>query len=96
MFGMYISDITARESIKKPQEGLWIQMPAFRRDDGTYKKIIEFPNNNDIFKHIEKICRKAVEDYIDSTQQLSVDDFIIDELAPQDEYEKGLDDVSKK
>lgn len=93
MFGMYISDITVQKSPKYPEKGPYIQMPKFRKADGSYKKIIEFQNDDELYKHIKEVCIKAVEDHLDKNS-LNEDDFIVDDLMSQDEYEKGLNDVS--
>jgi hypothetical protein len=59
----YISGIRVQESPNRPEDGLWVQMPAVKVGY-RYSKIIECANGSPFFKLIEKHARIAVEEYI--------------------------------
>jgi hypothetical protein len=59
----YISGIRVQESPTRPEDGLWVQMPAIKVGMG-YKKIIECANGSPFFEMIERHARLAVEEHI--------------------------------
>ncbi len=60
--GFYINGITVEPSPKKPEEGLWVQLPRYKAA-GKYRWPLEMSKSSPLWKLIERISRKAVEDY---------------------------------
>ena len=88
MFGMYISDITVRESIKF--SGPWVQMPRYQKGNG-YKRIVEFFPGSPLKQWIEEACIEAVEICADTKQLTDMTDSIVDDLMSEKELKKEFD-----
>lgn len=62
--GMYITAITVQPSPQRPEDGLWIQPPRYQpRKNGKWVTPVEFDSNLPLWQLIEKLARKAVDDY---------------------------------
>lgn len=62
----YISGIRVQKSPKRPEDGLWVQMPAVKIGF-QYKKIIECAGGSPFLEIVERKAIQAVEDYIGGT-----------------------------
>jgi hypothetical protein len=91
MLGMFITNITVRESPNFPERGLWVQMPSFLKN-GTYKKVVEFLPDSPLKAWIEEACIEAVKDLQEIGQPVNVDNYANeDELMSQEAFKKELD-----
>ena len=66
--GVYISGIRVQESPKRPEAGLWVQMPA-AKVGLQWKKQIECENGSPFFEIVERKSRQAVDDYLEGEKQ---------------------------
>lgn len=60
--GFFISGITVQQSPKYPDQGLWVQMPRYPAN-GKWITPVELDKSSDLWRLIERLARRAVEDY---------------------------------
>lgn len=63
----YISGIRVQKSPKRPEDGLWVQMPA-SKVGFKYIKVIECAGGSPFFEIIERKAREAVEQYLEGIE----------------------------
>jgi hypothetical protein len=85
--GIFINSFKVQESPKRPQDGLWVQEPKFCIKT-KWVAPIEFDKSGQVWKTIENVCRKAVEDKV--TPDGSTRDNIVADL---DEIDKLLESI---
>lgn len=72
--GMAIVGIQVKKSVKYPERGLWVQMPAFKSGN-DWRKYVEFDKDAEIREWIEDACRQAAA----LKQPTELDDFNVTE-----------------
>ena len=87
--GVFISGVRVQKSPKRPEEGLWVQMPAVKIGF-KYMKIIECAGGSPFFVIVERKAREAVEQYLEGLESYPT---IKDEGKPEDEKPFNLDDI---
>lgn len=92
LFGMFISNITVRSSIKSFDGQWWVQMPTYQQGD-KWKRIIEFRPESELKTLITKACIKAVDQEVGSglVAPDESSDVVIDDLMTDEELKKQLD-----
>lgn len=92
LFGMYISNITVRESTKGFGMEWWVQMPSFIKND-KWMRIVEFRPDSELKTLITEACIKAVNQELDSglVAPEESSDVVSDELMTDEEYKKQLE-----
>jgi hypothetical protein len=81
--GMYISGITVKKSPK--YGGWWVQMPYFKDRTGSAKKYIEFDQESSARETIERLCIKAVEEKVTSSNSYN------DTLPNNEDFDRPVD-----
>ena len=92
LFGMFISNITVRRSIKSFDGQWWLQMPTYQQGD-KWKRIIEFRPESQLKNLITEACIKAVEQEIDGglVAPGESSNVVSDELMTDEEFKKQFD-----
>lgn len=89
--GAYISGIRVQKSPKRPEDGLWVQMPAVKIGF-KYMKIIECAGGSPFFELIERKARQAVDSYlVDEPNYPTIKDEVANK--PADDMPINLDDI---
>ena len=87
--GTYISGIRVQKSPKRPEDGLWVQMPA-TKVGFKYIKVIECAGGSPFFEIVERKAREAVEQYLEGLESYPT---IKDEAKPDDDEPINLDEL---
>jgi hypothetical protein len=87
--GTFISGIRVQKSPKRPEDGLWVQMPAVKIGF-QYKKIIECAGGSPFLEIVERKAIEAVESYLEGVEAFPT---IKDEAKPVDDKPINLDEL---
>jgi hypothetical protein len=87
--GTFISGIRVQKSPKRPEDGLWVQMPAVKIGF-QYKKIIECAGGSPFLEIVERKAIEAVESYLEGEEGYPT---IKDEAKPGDHEPINLDEI---
>jgi hypothetical protein len=88
--GTYISGIRVQKSPKRPEDGLWVQLPA-AKVGARYFKIIECAGSSPFLEIIERKAKEAVESYLGGKNNPFPT--IQDTKGPDEEPPVNLDDI---
>jgi hypothetical protein len=88
--GTFISGIRVQKSPKRPEDGLWVQMPSLKVAPFKYVKIIECSGDSPFLEIVQRKAIEAVESYLEGVEGYPT---IKDEAKPVDDTPINLDEI---